>query len=89
MTMLAAPLFLAAGCLTGAAFFALLRWNTTVYLRGGSAVMAGAVHLFRLAAMGMVLAAAARQGALPLLLTALGVLIARALVVRRGVAGAA
>lgn len=89
MTIFTAPLFLAAGCVSGAAFFALLRWNTVLYMRGESLLLGGTVQLLRLAVMVGVLTAAARQGALPLLVTALGLLIARAFVVHRGVTGAA
>ncbi len=44
--------------------------------------MAAGLPLIRLAGLGGVLAVIAVQGALPLLLTALGVLVARPLVVR-------
>ena len=37
MTMLEAAIFLALGFAAGWLFFALLRWNTSLYLRGRSA----------------------------------------------------
>jgi len=81
--MITGAAYLLAGLLTGVAFFALLRWNTGLYLRAGGLGVAVAVQVLRLAAVGFVLTLAARHGALPLLLAALGLLIARPIVTRR------
>lgn len=80
--MMADTGFLAAGVLAGALHFALLRWNTTLYARAGRVAAAAALQVLRLGVLAGLLAIVARQGALPLLLAALGLLIARSLVVR-------
>jgi hypothetical protein len=80
VTMLAATLFLALGFMAGALFFALLRWNVSLYMRGGSAAFALTLQVVRIAAAGGLLAVTALHGTLPLLLTALGLLIARPVV---------
>lgn len=80
--MIAAAAFLLAGLLAGVAFFALLRWNAALYLRHGGVARAVALQAARLAAIAAVLTLAARHGALPLLLGAAGLLVARALVMR-------
>jgi hypothetical protein len=74
--------FIAFGLLVGALHFSLLRWNTTFYARPGAVGLGAALQLARIGALGGVLVLAARQGALPLLLVALGVLIARPVVMR-------
>jgi N-ATPase, AtpR subunit len=68
------------GLTAGALFFALLRWNTSLYMWGGSVAFALAIQAARIAAVGGLFALAALHGALPLLLTALGLLIARPIV---------
>jgi F1F0 ATPase subunit 2 len=73
--------FLLAGILAGLLHFHLLRWNTGLFLTGG-ARRAIAAQALRLAVLTGVLVIAARFGALPLLLAALGVMIARQVVVR-------
>ena len=70
-----------AGCFTlgivaGLLHFRLLRWNTHLFITGG-ALRAFGVQALRLAALAGVLVLAAWLGALPLVLTALGVMIAR------------
>ena len=80
--MIANTGFLAIGLIAGTLHFALLRCNTMLYLRPGSAVQAAIVQLLRLGALAGVLTLAARLGALPLLLAALGSLLARPLVIR-------
>lgn len=82
VSALSAALFLLAGLTVGALFFVLLRWNTLLYMRGGSATLAVCVQCARIAVLGLVFVSAARYGALPLLLTALGLLIARPIVLR-------
>lgn len=74
--------FLVIGLLAGGVFFALLRWNTALYLREGGFARAVGLQVLRLAAVAFVLTLAARHGALPLLLGAAGLLVARTLVVR-------
>ena len=81
MTILEVVTFVAIGLAAGASFFALLRWNTSLYVRGGSVGLALAVQVIRIACMGGLLVLAASWGAMPLLLTALGLLAARPVVV--------
>lgn len=73
---------LAAGTALGLAHFASLAWNTRLYVTGGAA-RALAVQLLRLAVLAAAFAGLARLGALPLLAGALGLLLARQLVLRR------
>ncbi len=89
MTMLDAAIFLAFGFAVGMVFFALLRWNTSLYLCGRSLAFAIALQGVRFAAVGGLFALTALHGALPLLLTALGLLIAGPIVQRCLMGGAA
>jgi len=89
MSLLAAAIFLVIGFTAGTLFFALLRWNTSLYIRGGSLAFAVALQGVRFAAVGGLLVLTALHGALPLLLTALGLLIARPVVLRCMAGGAA
>ena len=77
-----AALWLFAGLAGGVSHFALLRWNTSFYVRAGALTYAIGLQLLRLIATALLLGLAARHGALPLLLTALGVLLARPVVLR-------
>ena len=86
--MTAAAGFLALGFAAGALFFALLRWNTSLYTRGDGLAFGAAVQLLRLAALAGLLALVALHGALPLLLTTSGLLIARASLLRLLAGGA-
>ena len=70
-------------------FFALLRWNTSLYMRGGSLAFAMALQVLAWPRSVGLLALIALHGALPLLLTALGLLIARPIVLRCVAGGAA
>jgi hypothetical protein len=79
---LLAAFWLLAGLAGGGAHFALLRWNTRLYLGGGSVARALGVQALRLAATALLLAFAAWHGAWPLLLAAIGVALARLLVLR-------
>jgi N-ATPase, AtpR subunit len=72
----------AAGLAAGTLHFALLRWNASLYARPGCIAGAVGLQMVRLALLGLVLALIAMRGGLPLLLAALGVLIARPLVMR-------
>lgn len=79
---MSAAFWLLAGLAGGTAHFVLLRWNTRLYLAGGSVACALGVQAFRMAVTALLLGFAAWHGALPLLLAALGVLVARPLVLR-------
>jgi len=74
-TLLDAGCF-ALGITAGLLHFRLLHWNTHLFITGG-ALRAFGVQALRLAGLAGVLLAAAWLGALPLVLTALGVMIAR------------
>ncbi len=87
-----AALWLLVGLAGGVAHFALLHRNTTLLLSSwqasclpstSSLAYAIALQVARLAAIAVLLGFAARQGAVPLLLAALGIMLARALVLRR------
>jgi hypothetical protein len=86
--MMTGEAFFALGIVAGTLYFALLRWNTELYLDGDRIWPAVAVQVARLSALAGLLIVAVLHGALPLLLTALGVLIARPFVIRL-MAGAA
>jgi F1F0 ATPase subunit 2 len=79
---LTALLGLAAGVLLGLAHFGSLRWNVRLFTSGGGRRALGA-QLLRFALVFAVLAGLAKLGALPLLAGALGILLARQLVLRR------
>jgi F1F0 ATPase subunit 2 len=72
----------AAGAALGAAHFGSLWW-TVVLLRDGRTVAGMAAQALRFVALAAALAFIARQGAGPLLAAALGVLAARAFLIRR------
>lgn len=74
---------LGVGLVAGGAYFASLWWNTRLYLEGGRALLAILLQVVRFALLLVALAALALFGALPLLMGAVGLLIARTLVVRR------
>ncbi|WP_454918888.1 N-ATPase subunit AtpR [Xanthobacter sediminis] len=78
-----AALGLGGGLAAGAAYFATLWWNTQLYLSGGRALLAILIQAARFALLLVALAALALFGALPLLMGAVGLLIARTLVLRR------
>jgi hypothetical protein len=80
--MSGSPAFLLVGVTAGTLYFALLRWNTVLYVHAGQIWVAIAVHVLRLGALAGLLALAVLHGALPLLLTALGLLIARPVIMR-------
>ncbi len=74
--------FTALGLVAGGLYFALLRWNTSLYARPGRVWIAAALQAGRMAVLGGLLYLAALSGPLPLLLTALGIFIARPIVMR-------
>ena len=77
-----AALWLLLGLVGGATYFALLRRNTSLYLQSGVLLQAVGLQVLRLAALASLLGFAAWYGARPLLLAALGILLARPLVLR-------
>jgi hypothetical protein len=81
-TMISGTAFLLVGFLAGTLYFLLLRWNTVLYAQAGRIWVAVAIHVSRLGTLTGVLTLIALHGALPLLLTALGLLIARPVVMR-------
>ncbi len=74
---------LAAGIGLGAFYFQALWWNTQRFAAGGRLTTATALTIGRFALLGGVLFLASQEGALPLLAVALGILVARAVVMRR------
>jgi hypothetical protein len=75
-------LSLLVGFAAGWAHFALLRWNTQLYLASGGSMLAVCAQLLRLASITLLLGFAAWNGALPLLFTAASVNLARLFVLR-------
>jgi N-ATPase, AtpR subunit len=74
--------FAVIGLVAGVLYFALLRWNTALYVRGDGIATAAALQIARMAGIAGLLALAVQWGALALLLTAIGLLAARPIVVR-------
>jgi F1F0 ATPase subunit 2 len=73
---------LAAGVALGFIYFKSLWWNACRFTGGGRATTAIAFTVGRLALLGGLLTLASLEGALPLLMVALGVFIARPVVMR-------
>jgi F1F0 ATPase subunit 2 len=71
---------LAAGTILGVIYFRSLWWNARRVTEGGRVATTIAVMIGRFVILGAVLTLASLEGALPLLLMALGVLIARSVV---------
>ncbi len=74
--------WLLAGLGVGAAHFALLRRNAALYVSAGGFLGALGLQALRIAGVAAGLTFAAWHGALPLLLAALGIMIARPLILR-------
>ena len=74
---------LVAGIGLGILYFSAVWWNARLFALGGRAMTAVALIIGRLVFLGGLLALASLEGALPLLITALGVLIARPLILGR------
>jgi F1F0 ATPase subunit 2 len=70
------------GALMASAYCAALWWNVRIYL-GDSGWRALPLHLLRIAVVALILTLCARQGAMPLLATFAGFLIARTIIVSR------
>ncbi len=83
MTALIVAVHLAGGVALGALYFSCLWWHARQFGQGGrlGALLAGSAVRFAL--LGGALWAASLEGAMPLLTTALGVLLARGAVMRR------
>jgi len=75
-------LHLAGGLLLGMLYFRGVWWNARRFAAGGRVAATIALSLGRFAVLGGCLTLASLEGPLPLLVMALGVLIARPLVVR-------
>jgi F1F0 ATPase subunit 2 len=88
MNTLALPLYFTAGIACGIVYFRFLWWDVRRLANAGGAAVIMLSMLGRVALLGGVLTLASKQGPLPLLLMALGVLVAR-FVVARGVRAAA
>jgi hypothetical protein len=80
LARIAAP-FVLLGTLLGALHFALLRYNVGAYV-GGAGLRAVGLHLARIALVGAAFTLTARVGALPLLATLAGFVLARFPVMR-------
>lgn len=78
--MIADAVFVVLGLLAGTLHFALLRWNTMLYARPGRIWLGAGLQVARMAGLAGLLVLAALHGAVPLLLMAIGVLIARPVV---------
>ena len=82
---LSAGAWLAVGTTIGALYFLTLRWNVRLFVAGRSPPLALVTQLVRFIVVAGGLAVISRQfGALPLLLTAAGIVFTRNAVVRLG-----
>ncbi len=79
---------LGAGVGLGFVYFHALIWNARLFAFGGRVTTAVGLMIGRVALLGVLLIAASLEGALPLLMTALGVLFSRWLIMRRVMEGA-
>ncbi len=80
----AAGVWLAAGVSIGVVYFLSLRWNVELLATGRSPLRAILLQLARFTGMAGILAVIALKfGALPLLVSFLGVVVSRTIVVRR------
>lgn len=80
VTLLILAAHLAAGLVLGLLYFGSVWWNARQFAAGGRLLRTIGLMLGRFALLGSVLTLASLEGALPLLLTALGVLLARPVV---------
>jgi len=80
--------WLLAGIGVGAAHFALLRRNADLYISAGGFARALGLQALRIVGVTAGLTFAAWHGALPLLLAALGIMIARPLILRAAMVAA-
>jgi F1F0 ATPase subunit 2 len=82
-TLLGLAAHLAAGIIVGMLYFRSLWWNARRFTTGGRVSTTIAVMIGRFVILGLLLTLASLEGALPLLLMALGVVIARSVVMHR------
>jgi F1F0 ATPase subunit 2 len=82
-TLLGLGADLAVGIALGVLYFRTLWWNTRRFVQGGRAITNVAVLIGRIMLLGGLLILASLEGALPLLVMALGILIGRSAVMRR------
>ena len=83
-TVVTALPWFAVGALVGGVYWPTLRWSAETLAVGGSWVRALALQVTRFATLGALLAGVAiRGGALALLVSAGGLMVARAVVLRR------
>jgi F1F0 ATPase subunit 2 len=82
MNSLAPVLYFVSGIACGIVYFRFLWWDVRRFAAAGSLGITILSMLVRVALLGGILTFASKQGALPLLLMALGVVIARFLVAR-------
>ncbi len=75
-------IYLAAGIALGLLYFRCLAWNVRVFAEGTGTTKPIVMMIGRIVLLGGLLALASWQGALPLLLMALGIFIARFVVIR-------
>jgi F1F0 ATPase subunit 2 len=80
--------YFTSGIVAGALYFTCLWWNVRLFAERGGTLLTVLLLLGRIAVLACVLILAARQGALPLLVMALGVFVAR-FAVMRGLGAAA
>ena len=83
MPALSFGVHLAAGFAAGTLYFHALLWSTRRFAESGRAMAAVAWTFLRFALLGALLVLTSREGALPLLTTALGIVVARFAVMRR------
>ncbi len=76
--------FLALGVAAGLLYFTSVQWTARGLVYAGLTFGVAALIIFRVAALTLMLYLASRTGALPLLMTALGILAGRTAVLRRG-----
>jgi len=82
-TCLSLAVHLAAGIVVGVIYFRSLWWNARRFTAGDRTATTIAVMIGRFVVLGVVLTLASLEGALPLLLMALGVVIARSIVMHQ------
>jgi hypothetical protein len=75
--------YLAVGIAAGLLYFRSVWWNASRLARGGRVSVTIALVMARFALLGALLTFASLQGAPPLLAMALGILVARPLIMRR------
>ena len=82
-TCLSLAAHLVAGIAVGVIYFRSLWWNARRFTSGSHVATTIAVMIGRFVLLGGLLTLASLEGALPLLVMALGILIARSVVIRR------